>query len=184
MRHGKKGRILNRSRDARRALYRSLLVALFREERIRTTMAKAKEIRGKAERLLSYAKQGDLAGRRLIASEIQDHLLVKRIVEEIAPRFKEQAGGYTRIFQLGRRLGDAALMAQLEIVGAPSVIKPVEGKVKPAPKRKPISKPKAKKGEPLKSEAEAGAAEEKPKRRGLKRLFGAGRRKPEGEGRE
>lgn len=184
MRHGKRGRILSRPRDARRALYRSLLLALFREERIRTTLAKAKEIRGKAERLLSYAKQGDLAGRRLIDSEIQDHLLVKRIVEEIAPRFKDRAGGYTRIFQLGPRLGDAALMVQLEIVGAPSVIKPVEGKVKPAAKKKPISKPKAKKGEALKTEAGAEATEEKPKRRGLKGLFGAGRRKPEGEGKE
>jgi large subunit ribosomal protein L17 len=182
MRHGKRGRILDRPRDARRALYRSLLLALFREERIRTTLAKAKEVRGRAERLLSYAKQGDLAGRRLIASEIQDHLLVKKIVEDIAPRFKDRAGGYTRIFQLGPRLGDAAPMAQLELVGAPSVIKPEEDKIKTAPKKKPMPKPKAKKEAALKPEAKAEAGEEKPKRRGLKGLFGGGRKEPEGEG--
>jgi large subunit ribosomal protein L17 len=184
MRHGKRGRILDRPRDVRRALYRGLLIALFREERIRTTLAKAKEIRGKAERLLSYAKQGDLAGRRLIASEIQDHLLVKKIVEEIAPRFKDRAGGYTRIFQLGPRLGDAAPMAQLALIGAPGVIKPEEGKDKPAAKKKNIPKPKVKKEEAPKPQDKAESGEEKPKRRGLKSLFGGGRKKPEGEGKE
>jgi len=187
MRHGKRGRILGRARDARRALFRGLLLALFREERIRTTLAKAKELRGKAERLLSYAKQGDVAGRRLIACEIQDHLLVKKIVDEIAPRFKERAGGYTRIFQLGPRLGDAAPMAQLELIGAPSVIKSEEGKGKPTPKKKAAPrppKPKAKKEEGAKPETKPEGGEGKPKRRGLKGLFGGGRKKPEGESKE
>lgn len=190
MRHRKRGRILDRPRDARRALFRSLLIALFREERIKTTVAKAKEVRGKAERLLTYAKQGDVAGRRLIAREIQDHLLVKKIVDEIAPRFKDRAGGYTRIFHLGPRLGDAALMAQLELIGAPSPIKSEEGKGKPAPKKKPTTrppKPKAKKEEGAKPEAKAPgpeAGEEKPKRKGLRGLFGGGRKKPEAESKE
>lgn len=163
-------------------------MALFREERIKTTLAKAKEVRSRAERLLSYAKQGDVAGRRLISREIQDHLLVKKIVDEIAPRFKDRAGGYTRIFHLGPRLGDAAMIAQLELLGAPSVIKSEEGKGgKPAPKKKPAPrspKPKAKKEEGAKPEAKAEAGEEKPKRRGLKGLFGGGRKKPEGESKE
>jgi large subunit ribosomal protein L17 len=193
MRHGKRGRILGRARDARRALFRGLLLALFREERIRTTLAKAKELRGKAERLLSYAKQGDVAGRRLIACEIQDHLLVKKIVDEIAPRFKERAGGYTRIFHLGPRLGDAAPMAQLELIGAPSVVKTEETKGKAASKKKQARpaprppKPKAKKEEGAKPETKPEGGEEKPKRRGLKGLFGGGRKKPpgpEGESKE
>jgi len=190
MRHGKRGRILGRARDARRALFRGLLLALFREERIRTTLAKAKELRGKAERLLSYAKQGDVAGRRLIACEIQDHLLVKKIVDEIAPRFKERAGGYTRIFHLGPRLGDAAPMAQLELIGAPSVVKTEETKSKAASKKKQArpaprpSKAKAKKEEGAKPETKPEGGEEKPKRRGLKGLFGGGRKKPEGESNE
>lgn len=193
MRHGKRGRILGRARDARRALFRGLLLALFREERIRTTLAKAKELRGKAERLLSYAKQGDVAGRRLIACEIQDHLLVKKIVDEIAPRFKERAGGYTRIFHLGPRLGDAAPMAQLELIGAPSVVKTEETKGKAASKKKQVRpaprppKPKAKKEEGAKPETSPEDGEEKPKRRGLKGLFGGGRKKPpgpEGESKE
>jgi large subunit ribosomal protein L17 len=190
MRHGKRGRILGRARDARRALFRGLLLALFREERIRTTLAKAKELRGKAERLLSYAKQGDMAGRRLIACEIQDHVLVKKIVDEIAPRFKERAGGYTRIFQLGPRLGDAAPMAQLELIGAPSVVKTEESKGKVASKKKQVRpaprppKPKAKKEEGAKPETSPEGGEEKPRRRGLKGLFGGGRKKPEGETKE
>jgi len=185
VRHRKRGRILDRARDPRRALLRSLMLALFREERIRTTLAKAKEVRGAAERLLTYAKQGGVEKRRLVASQISDRAVVTKIFEEIAPRFKDQSGGYTRIFQLGPRLGDAAPIAQLEIIGAPSVIKTEEGKgKKPAPPKKPSPKLRAKKDETAKGEAKPKAGEEESKPRGLKRFFGGGRKKPEGEGKE
>jgi large subunit ribosomal protein L17 len=160
------------------------MLALFREERIRTTLAKAKEVRGAAERLLTYAKQGGVGKRRLVASQISDRAVVTKIFEEIAPRFKDRSGGYTRIFQLGPRLGDAAPIAQLEIIGAPTVIKTEEGKGKPAPPRKPSPKLRAKKEETAKGEAKPEAEEEKSKPRGLKRFFGGGRKKPEGEGKE
>ena len=187
MRHGKRGRILDRPRDARRALLRSLVTALLREERIKTTVAKAKEVRGKAERLITYAKEGGVAKRRLVAREIQDRALLSKLFDEIASRFKDRAGGYTRIFHLGPRLGDAAPMAQLELIGAPSVIKSEEGKGKPTPKKKAAPrppKPKAKKEEGAKPETKPEGGEGKPKRRGLKGLFGGGRKKPEGESKE
>jgi large subunit ribosomal protein L17 len=193
MRHGKRGRILDRPRDARRALLRSLVVALFREERIKTTLAKAKEVRGKVERLITYAKEGGVAKRRLAARDIQDRALLSKLFDEIASRFKERAGGYTRIFHLGPRLGDAAPMAQIELLGAPSVVKTEETKGKAASKKKQArpaprpQKPKAKKEEGAKPETKPEGGEEKPKRRGLKGLFGGGRKKPpgpEGESKE
>ncbi len=199
MRHGKRGRILGRARDARRALLRSLITALLREERIKTTVAKAKEVRGKAERLITYAKEGGVAKRRLAAREIQDRALLSKLFDEIASRFKERSGGYTRIFHLGPRLGDAAPMAQLELIGAPSIVKTEEGKGKAVSKKKPArpaprprgpAKPKAKKevgAEPPGPEAKPPgpkAGDEKPKRRGLKGLFGGGRKKPPGPGGE
>lgn len=177
MRHRKRGRILDRPRSARQALLRSLIVALLREERIRTTLAKAKEVRGKVERLVTYAKEGGVAMRRLAAREIHDRTLVTKLFDEFAPRFKGREGGYTRIFHLGCRLGDAAPMAQIELLGAPSVIKAEEGKTPPA-KRKVTPKPKVKKTQAVE------LPEEKPKRKGLRGFFGGKGKKPEDEGKE
>ena len=176
MRHRKRGRILDRPRGARQALLRSLIVALLREERIRTTLAKAKEVRGKVERLVTYAKKGGVAMRRLAAREIHDRNLIAKLFDELAPRFKEREGGYTRIFHLECRLGDAAPMAQIELLGAPSVIKPEDGKT--SAKKKDAPKYKAKKTEVVEP------PDEKPKRKGLRGLFGGKSKKTEDEGKE
>lgn len=122
MRHRVSGRKLNRSTGQRRALRRNLLIALFRHERIRTTEARARAIRAEAERLITIAKHGHagrrdpIHARRLLAAALADAAVVKKLYDEIAPRFAERNGGYTRILKLGPRQGDAAPMVFLELV--------------------------------------------------------------------
>lgn len=123
MRHRVAGRRLNRSSGHRKALRRNLITELFRHERIRTTFAKAKAIRGAAEKLITTAKRGNLAGevqavsaRRLAAARLFDPEIVKKLFDDIAPRFADRPGGYTRIIKLGLRAGDAAEMALIELV--------------------------------------------------------------------
>ena len=123
MRHKVSGRKLGRPSDQRAALRRNLINQLIAHGRIRTTVAKAKAIRGEAERIISIAKRGLVAGelntvnaRRITLARLNDSAAVKKLFDEIAPRFAERAGGYTRILRLGRRLGDAADMALLELV--------------------------------------------------------------------
>lgn len=101
---------------------RNLVTELFRRERIRTTTAKAKEARRLAERLITYAKRGGLARRRLAARYVQDNDVLRRLFDEVAPRFQERPGGYTRVIKLKNRLGDAGEVSILELVGAGDVI--------------------------------------------------------------
>ena len=115
MRHLNAGRKLNRSAAHRRALFRNLVTALFERERIRTTDAKAKEVRRLAERMITLGKDGSLAARRRALTFIQRRAVVKRLFEDIAPRFKERAGGYTRIIKLGIRHGDAAPVSVIQL---------------------------------------------------------------------
>jgi|UniRef100_A0A7V3RIJ6 large subunit ribosomal protein L17 len=116
MRHGKKVKKLGRKKAHRLALLRNLCRALFIFEKIKTTLPKAKEARRLAEHLIEYAKKNTVAGRRFIYRFIPDHKLVKIICDEIAPKFVNRQGGYTRIYRLGPRLGDGAEMAILELV--------------------------------------------------------------------
>lgn len=116
MRHRKAGRKLGRSSGQRRALYRNLITELFRHERIRTTEAKAEAIRGQAEKLITLGKRGDLHARRLAAARLNDPTIVKKLFDELAPRYEDRAGGYTRIYKLGQRQGDGASMVLLELV--------------------------------------------------------------------
>ncbi len=116
MRHQVAGKKLSRSTGARKALFKSLLTELFRHERIETTEAKAKAIRAQAEKLISIARQGDLAARRRVYAELSSTKVAKKLMEEIAPEFKDRTGGYTRIYKLGPRKGDAAPMALIELV--------------------------------------------------------------------
>ncbi len=125
MRHRVAGRKLGRSSGQRTALRRSLITEFFRHERIRTTRAKADAIRGAAERLITTAKRGNAAGdlkavhaRRLAAARLNDPEVVKKLFDEIAPRYADRPGGYTRIVRLGPRPGDAAEMVLLELVEA------------------------------------------------------------------
>ncbi len=117
MRHNVRGRKLNRTTSHRKMLFRNLVTDLFRHERITTTVPKAKEARSLAERLITYAKAGDLNSRRHAASKLNDAAVLKKLFEEIGPRYSERPGGYTRILRLsGNRKGDNAELAILELV--------------------------------------------------------------------
>ena len=123
MRHRVTGRRLNRSTGHRKALRRNLITELYRHERIQTTRAKAQAVRGEAEKLITTAKRGNAAGeakavhaRRLAAARLNDPEIVKKLFDDIAPRYADRPGGYTRIVKLGPRLGDSAEMAILELV--------------------------------------------------------------------
>lgn len=116
MRHRKKGRQLSRTRSHRKATMRNLATSLFRHERIETTTAKAKELRPYAERLITLARRGDVHARRLAAMKIQDREVLGKLFDDIAPRYMERPGGYTRVLKLGSRKGDAAEMSLIELV--------------------------------------------------------------------
>ena len=135
MRHKVAGKKLSRSKDARKALRRNLIKQLFYHERIRTTKAKAQAIRSEAERLITIAKRGNEAGgaamvhaRRVVAARLgtayigggeddQERInIVNKLFDDIAPRYAERPGGYTRVLKLGPRLGDGAEMVLLELV--------------------------------------------------------------------
>ena len=116
MRHRVHGRKLGRTSAHRKALFRNQLTALFTHERIVTTVAKAKELRPIAERMVTIARTGTLAARRKVATMVADKEIAKRLFDEIAPRFADRPGGYTRIMRLGRRHGDNAELAIIEFV--------------------------------------------------------------------
>ena len=109
-------RKLGRNSSARKALFRSVIVALVSQERIQTTETKAKEISGLAEKLITLAKRGDLHARRQVLSAIVDEEATRKLFDVIAPKYTDRPGGYTRILKLGNRRGDAAPMAILELV--------------------------------------------------------------------
>ena len=115
MRKRKKGKKFSRERDQRKALIKGLMVELFLREKIKTTEVKAKTLKRFAEKFLSKGKKGDLASRRHLARFFSKKL-TKKIVDEIAPRFKERKGGYTRIVKLGPRKSDGAKMAIIELL--------------------------------------------------------------------
>lgn len=116
MRHNMHGRKLGRTSAHRKAMFRNQLASLVEHERIRTTLAKAKELRPIAERLVTRGKNDSVHSRRLVARWISERSLVKKLFDEIAPRFSERSGGYTRIVKLGTRKGDQAEMALIEFV--------------------------------------------------------------------
>ncbi len=116
MRHQVAGRQLGRDKSARKALFRSLITELFRLERIETTEAKAKAVRGDAEKLITLAKRGDVHARRLAAETILDPKVTKKLFETLGPRYTDRAGGYTRLFKVGPRFGDAAPIVIMELV--------------------------------------------------------------------
>jgi len=114
MRHMNQGRKLNRTSAHRKALFKNLVLALVKHERIKTTDAKAKELRHFADRMVTLGKRGDLAARRMAFDFMQSRDAVKKLFDEIAPRFKERAGGYTRVIKFGLRRGDAAPLSIIE----------------------------------------------------------------------
>ena len=117
MRHLNAKAYLNRSKSHRRALLMNLAFSLFERKRITTTLAKARVARSYAEKLITRARKGDLASRRLLLAEIPNKEVIRHLIDEIAPSFKDRPGGYTRIVKLETRPGDAAPMAFLELIG-------------------------------------------------------------------
>ncbi len=116
MRHGCAGRQFGRDTSHRKALLRMLVTSLLKNEKIETTVAKAKEIRPLAEKMITLAKRGDLHARRQALSFINDEMVVSGLFTQIAPRFTARSGGYTRIVPTRARSGDAAPMAVIELV--------------------------------------------------------------------
>ena len=117
MAHRIGGRKLSRKQGPRLALYKNLTVSVLRYERIKTTEAKAKEVRGRVERMITLAKRGDLTARRAVIAEFPNEpLVINKLFDEIAPKYADRTSGYTRIIRLGERRGDAAEIVQLELV--------------------------------------------------------------------
>ncbi len=119
MRHRKSGRQLNRNSSHRKAMFSNMANSLFEHEIIKTTLPKAKELRRVAEPLITMAKEDSVAKRRLAFSRLRDNAAVGKLFNELGPRYKERAGGYTRILKCGYRPGDAAPMAYIELVDRP-----------------------------------------------------------------
>lgn len=116
MRHRAKHRQLSRTSEHRRALLSNMATSLFRHEQVVTTVAKAKELRPVAEKLITLARRGDLHARRLVERRIRDKDVSSRLFKEIGPRFQARPGGYTRIIRLGHRAGDGADTARIELL--------------------------------------------------------------------
>ena len=116
MRHLKKGRSLHRSSSHRKAMLRNLAVSILLHERVQTTEAKAKEVRRLVERIITWGKRGDLHARRLTVRQVRSRTVVKRIFDDLAPRYSNRPGGYTRILKAGFRHGDNAPMVIMELV--------------------------------------------------------------------
>ena len=116
MRHRKAGRKLNRTMAHRQMMLRNMVTSLFRHERISTTLPKAKEVRRLADRLITLGKRGDLSARRQALRVINDKGVVKKLFEEIAPRYRDRSGGYTHLYRVGFRRGDGAPMSVIELV--------------------------------------------------------------------
>jgi large subunit ribosomal protein L17 len=116
MAHRIDGRKFGRPTDHRLAMYRNLVTDLLKHERLITTEAKAKEVRGMAERVITLGKRGDLNSRRQALRFVYDKKIVGKVFDELGPRYAERPGGYSRIIKLGARRGDGARMAQLELI--------------------------------------------------------------------
>jgi large subunit ribosomal protein L17 len=116
MRHGHGHRKLNRTHEHRTAMFANMAASLVKHEQIVTTLPKAKELRPVVERLITLAKKGDLAARRLVASRMRDETQTKKLFDVIGPRYKDRQGGYIRIMKAGFRHGDNAPVAVIEFV--------------------------------------------------------------------
>jgi large subunit ribosomal protein L17 len=178
MRHRKDHRRLGRKREHRQALLRNLVTALFQYERIETTVAKARETRRLAERMITFGKQGDLAARRHVARFVMKPEVVSKLFATIAPWYTERNGGYTRIVRIGHRLGDAGETAYLELIKSAEQkeqervarIAAAEAKALAQSGEKAAKKKKA----DAEEEAEEVSAEDRPKRGRKKEGAGAG----------
>jgi large subunit ribosomal protein L17 len=157
MRHRVAGRKLSRHTQHRRLMFRNMLVSLLQHERIQTTLAKGKELRSWADKIITLGKKGNLHARRQAFALLRDEGIVKKLFDEIAPRLKDREGGYTRIYKMGWRQGDGAPLSLVELVtyslpghekkSAVTKAKEVLKKVTPKKKAKGKEEEKEKKGE-------------------------------------
>ena len=174
MRHLKAGRKFGRTSDHRNAMFRNMVTALIRRERIQTTLPKAKELRGKVEKTITLGKKGTLHARRMSFKLVSEKDVVQKVFGPLAERFADRKGGYTRIIRIGNRRGDDAPMAYIELIAEdegkkketpaktkkknkPTVTaesKTAEAEKKPPVEKKPAAKKKADSEEPEKSDAE------------------------------
>lgn len=150
MRHGVAGRRFNRTHSHRIALFRNLSIELLKNKRITTTLAKAKELRSYVEPIITKAIQGDLHRQRLIMEDLKNKPVVKELLAEIASTIGERKGGYTRVIRLGKRRGDAADMAIIELVDYNAV---VNERIKASQEAKEATKDEKKKAKAEKAKA-------------------------------
>ncbi len=140
MRHRRSGRKLGRDASHRKALYANLASALIEHGRIKTTVAKAKEVRPIAEQMITLGRRGDISARRQAIKYLRSQEIVHKLFSEVAPRFADRPGGYSRIVRLGPRQGDAAEMVYLELVDyVPPAVSAVPAARKPAETAAPAS---------------------------------------------
>jgi len=187
MRHRVAGRKLSRHTQHRELMFRNMLVSLLQYERIKTTLAKGKELRSWADKIISLGKRGTLHARRRAFALLRDKGIVKKLFDEIAPKFKDREGGYTRVYKLGWRQGDGAPLSLVELVTyappeekkkstitkAKEVLEKVtpkkkekiekKEKVKEKAKDKPKEKEKEKKEKKVKQEEKEASKEKKTK---------------------
>jgi large subunit ribosomal protein L17 len=119
MRHRKSGTVLGRDSAHRKAMFRNMVTSLLDEERIQTTDAKAKELRRWADKMITLGKRGDLHARRNALKTLRSKEVTAKVFGELADRYRERPGGYTRIIKLGNRVGDAAPLSLIELVDRP-----------------------------------------------------------------
>lgn len=173
MRHRVAGRKLSRHTQHRELMFRNMLVSLLQHERIKTTLAKGKELRSWADRMISLGKKGTLHARRRAFSLLRDKGIVKKLFDEIAPKLKDRQGGYTRVYKLGWRQGDAAPLSLVELVtfahpeekkkSTITKAKEVLGKVTPKKKEK-VEKKEKDKEKPKEKPKEKAKEEKKEKK--------------------
>ena len=123
MRHKYSGRKLNRTSSHRAAMFKNMMASLIEHEEIKTTLPKAKELRGFVERLITISKNDTVAKRRIVFSRIRSKEAVLKLFEELGPRFKQRPGGYTRVLKCGFRAGDKAPMAIVQLVDKKEEVK-------------------------------------------------------------
>lgn len=162
MRHRVAGRKLSRHTQHRELMFRNMLVSLLQHERIKTTLAKGKELRSWVDKVITLGKQGTLHAKRKAFALLRNHEIVRRLFDEIAPKLKDREGGYTRVYKMGWRQGDGAPLSLIELI----TFAPVEEKKKsPVRKAKEVLEkvtPK-RKGKEEKEEKEKGKEKEKEK---------------------
>lgn len=162
MRHRVAGRKLSRHTQHRELMFRNMLVSLLQHERIKTTLAKGKELRSWVDKLITFGKQGTLHAKRKAFALLRNHEMVRKLFDEIAPKLKDREGGYTRIYKMGWRQGDAAPLSLVELV---TFSHPEEKKKSPMRKAKEVLEkvtPK-RKGKEEKEKREKGKEKEKEK---------------------